>query len=88
MTLLALLHKHGAMSAVEASAHLGLSPSQVRRQCRDLAQRGWITSTPDPEDARYTINALTVEGHAALKQKGQINGGRNIMRPVSGARAD
>ncbi|WP_110960467.1 MarR family winged helix-turn-helix transcriptional regulator [Acidovorax sp. ST3] len=42
--------------------HSGADKAQVARMVAQLVERGWITSTPNPEDGRSRTLALSPEG--------------------------
>lgn len=50
----------------ELAARSNASLSRLSHVVKKLEQRGWMSRTPSPEDARVTTAALTDEGMAAL----------------------
>ncbi|MDX3308951.1 MarR family transcriptional regulator [Streptomyces sp. ME08-AFT2] len=64
--VLALLGSHGDMRMSNLSELLAVDMSVTSRHAAHLAERGWITRSPDPADKRSRILHLTPEGHAML----------------------
>ncbi|KAD4060080.1 MarR family transcriptional regulator [Arthrobacter yangruifuii] len=52
----------------ELAARSNASLSRLSHVVKKLEQRGWMSRTPSPSDARVTTAALTDEGMAALAQ--------------------
>jgi DNA-binding MarR family transcriptional regulator len=50
----------------------GVSKQAVSQQIAQLERRGYIESTPDPQDQRARILALTERGHAAQARVNEI----------------
>lgn len=62
--LVALYDQNRPMRQVELAEVLGLDPSALVRVIPLLEKRGLIATTPDPEDRRSKLIALTEEGAA------------------------
>ena len=62
----------GPMRASQFVGACGLSKQAVSQQISQLERRGYIASTPDPDDQRARILALTERGKAAQRHIRQI----------------
>ena len=62
----------GPMRASQFVGACGVSKQAVSQQISQLEKRGYIAATPDPDDQRARILALTDRGHAAERQIRQI----------------
>ncbi|MCC9204068.1 MarR family winged helix-turn-helix transcriptional regulator [Arthrobacter sp. zg-Y769] len=56
-----------ALPMSELAARSNASLSRLSHVVKKLEQRGWMSRTPSPTDARVTTAALTDEGMAALE---------------------
>jgi DNA-binding MarR family transcriptional regulator len=73
----------GPVRLSEVAATLSLDLSSVSRQVRVLEDAGLVTRTPDPDDRRASLLAVTLEGEA-LVQRMQLM----LSRIVSDALAE
>jgi DNA-binding MarR family transcriptional regulator len=64
--LLAALAEFGAASQADLGERSGLDRSDVVRWIDDLAERGFVQRTRDPEDRRRNVVALTASGRRTL----------------------
>ncbi|MFF0612505.1 MarR family winged helix-turn-helix transcriptional regulator [Nocardia tengchongensis] len=64
--LLATLDEHGPLSQAEAGRRTGIDRSDVVSAVNDLADRGFLTRTPDPADRRRNTLTLTRAGRTHL----------------------
>lgn len=64
--LLATLHRRGAMPGVALAAAEGLKPQSLTRLLARLEAERMIARTPDPDDRRNLVIAITSEGRLAL----------------------
>ncbi|WP_067570638.1 MarR family winged helix-turn-helix transcriptional regulator [Nocardia acidivorans] len=64
--LLATLDEHGPLSQAEVGRRTGIDRSDVVAAVNDLADRGYLTRTPDPSDRRRNTLALTPAGRTHL----------------------
>lgn len=60
------LAQGGGCSAADLCRRLDLDPSYLSRIIGEFAERGWVTRTPAPEDARRSLVELTPAGRAAF----------------------
>ncbi len=65
--LLATLHRAGPMPAVALAAEEGLAPQSLTRLLQQLEDMAMIERSPDPEDGRAKIIAITVRGRQSLR---------------------
>lgn len=61
---LSTVARTGPLGAGELAAVEGLNPTMLSRVVGKLADRGLVTRTPDPDDKRVTLVAVTAEGRA------------------------
>jgi DNA-binding MarR family transcriptional regulator len=61
---LGFIGSHPGATQKDLVRHSGADKAQVARMVAQLAERGWITSHPNPEDGRSRILALSAEGQA------------------------
>lgn len=61
---LGFIGRHPGATQKDLVRHSGADKAQVARMVAQLAERGWITSHPNPEDGRSRILALSPEGQA------------------------
>ena len=66
--LLAALHEFGAASQAELGRRCAMDRSDVVAAVNQLAERGFVERTPDPDDRRRNIVALTPAGDAQLRR--------------------
>lgn len=65
--LLAALYRKGAMPGVALAREEGLKPQSLSRLLAGLEQGGMIARSPDPDDRRNLVIAITVKGRRALR---------------------
>ncbi|MGN6269048.1 MAG: MarR family transcriptional regulator [Sphingomonas sp.] len=65
--LLATLHRQGPMPGVSLAAAEGLKPQSLTRLLARLDTDRLIERTPDPDDRRNLVIAITREGRRALR---------------------
>ncbi|RQP13067.1 MAG: MarR family transcriptional regulator [Microbacteriaceae bacterium] len=65
LTVMFLLTERGPQRPTVLAGILGISAAATSRLVEALATAGLVTRTPDPEDARATLVALTEQGAAA-----------------------
>lgn len=61
---LGFIGRHPGATQKDLVRHSGADKAQVARMVAQLAERGWITSHPNPGDGRSRILALSSEGQA------------------------
>lgn len=61
---LGFIGRHPGATQKDLVRHSGADKAQVARMVAQLAERGWITSSPNPEDGRSRVLALSSEGQA------------------------
>lgn len=66
--VLSLLALHGAISAKYVVFHSGMDKATVSRAVNRLKEYGLISSSPDPENWRFQILALTDKGMATYER--------------------
>ena len=66
LSVLATLHRHGAMTPGDLAAHERVQPPSMTRSVTALAERGLVERTPDPKDGRQIKVALTPAGSDLL----------------------
>ncbi|WP_169950966.1 MarR family winged helix-turn-helix transcriptional regulator [Microbispora sp. H11081] len=66
--LLAALHEFGAASQAELGRRSAMDRSDVVAAINQLVERGFVERTPDPDDRRRNIVALTPAGDAQLRR--------------------
>lgn len=49
------------------------SLSRLSNVVKRFEQRGWVTRSPDPEDGRYTLAALTDSGYALVVEAAPVH---------------
>ncbi len=64
--LLALIERTPGVRASDLAAYIGVGRGTMSRQLARLARLGLITRTPDPDDFRGQLLALTPEGVSLL----------------------
>lgn len=64
---LAVVHQRGSMRISEVAEHLSLDLSTVSRQVTHLRQKGFLDSSPDPDDGRSQRLTVTPEGVEELR---------------------
>lgn len=84
---LGFVGRHPGVTQKDLVLHSGTDKAQVARMVAQLAERGLLTSNPNPEDGRSRILALSPEGQA-LQQK--VRGLRQTVstRLLAGCDAD
>ena len=68
MSALANLEEHGPLRLRDLARHEGVRPPTATRMVDPLEERGLVLRSPDPDDARGTVVAITDEGRAVLRQ--------------------
>lgn len=63
-----LLVQEGEMSVTQAAELLGVSHPAISKIARKMLTEGWLTKTPDPEDERRQLLALTPQSYALLDE--------------------
>jgi DNA-binding MarR family transcriptional regulator len=74
--LLLRLESDGPSRVATLAAALGLDGSTVTRQVAALEDRGWVTRSVDPDDARATVVTATKAGLAAMNELRRYRRGR------------
>lgn len=59
---------NAAMTALDLRSRLLWEKSRLSHQARRMEERGLVVRSPNPDDARSTMIALTSEGHRAIEQ--------------------
>jgi DNA-binding MarR family transcriptional regulator len=62
LRILVLLNSRGPMNLTTIAEHLAVNPSNASRTSDQLVATGMVLRTPDPQDGRSTVLALTGEG--------------------------
>lgn len=86
---LAALDEHGELSQVELGRHLSLDRKDVAVALDSLAQRGLVERTPDPDDRRRNVIALTDEGRELVPKLDRTleSAQQRVLAPLSEAEA-
>ena len=66
MRVLSLLDEHGPVGVTRLAELDRCSQPTMSGAVRTLEQRGWVTKSPHPDDARASVVAATDAGRAAL----------------------
>lgn len=66
LSVLGLLHRHGALAPSEVAAHEGVRQQTLTRLLADLEAAGLVRRQPDPADARRSLLSLTRAGGQRL----------------------
>lgn len=66
--ILAALHEFGVASQAELGRRCSMDRSDVVAAINQLAEQGFVERTPDPEDRRRNIVALTAAGEEQLRR--------------------
>ena len=66
--VLSIIGEGSPMRASALAARLGIGPSALSRQLADLEQLGLVVRTPDPQDGRASLLALSDKGQARLAE--------------------
>lgn len=66
MRVLSLLDEHGPSGISQLATHDRCSQPTMSGAVSGLVDRGWVTKSPDPADARASLVHLTDEGRHAL----------------------
>lgn len=62
------IEKHGPLSLGELAAHERIAPATVTKIVRRLSDDGLVSRTPDPDDGRVTLVAITAAGRQRLER--------------------
>jgi DNA-binding MarR family transcriptional regulator len=66
VAVLGQLSRHGAMTAGEMATRLIAAPQSLTRTFAALLEQAFLERTPDPDDGRQALLALTAAGRQAL----------------------
>ena len=66
IAVLAQLSRRGAMTAGEVASRLRSAPQSLTRVFAALQEQGFLERTPDPDDGRQALLAVTDAGRRAL----------------------
>src|SRR4030081_3588772 len=85
--LLAALREDGPGSQAKLGRRTGIDESDVVAALNELAARGHVKRTPDPEDRRRNIVAITATGAARFRRldKVLVQVQDELLRPLSTA---
>jgi DNA-binding MarR family transcriptional regulator len=67
--LLSLLFRFGDVTPGALAGRMGRSPQALTRILANLEGRGLIARSPDPQDGRQSLLAITLEGREALSRE-------------------
>ncbi len=83
--LLAALREYGPASQARLGRRTGIDESDVVAALNELAAGGYVKRTPDPEDRRRNIVAITAAGTARLRRldKVVVQVQEELLRPLS-----
>jgi len=68
LSALITIEQHGPLRPSEIARREALTPSRITRMLAALDERGLVTRSPDPGDARCVRFVLSVEGAARLAE--------------------
>jgi DNA-binding MarR family transcriptional regulator len=85
--LLAALREYGPASQARLGRRTGIDESDVVAALNELAAGGYVKRTPDPEDRRRNIVAITAAGAARFRRldKVLVQVQDELLRPLSNA---
>ena len=85
--LLAALREYGPASQARLGRRTGIDESDVVAALNELAAGGYVKRTPDPEDRRRNIVAITAAGAARFRRldKVLVQVQDELLRPLSTA---
>ena len=66
-TLLIILHIKGPISLTTVAEMVGSDRTTLYRSIKPLQDRGYLTSKPNPEDARARLHTLSAKGRRVLE---------------------
>jgi DNA-binding MarR family transcriptional regulator len=66
--LLAHIDRHAPVRATDLAEYVGLDLSTVSRHLRVLEDQAHVVRSPDPDDRRASLLALSPDGQAALER--------------------
>ncbi|MBB5167818.1 MarR family winged helix-turn-helix transcriptional regulator [Mycobacterium sp. AZCC_0083] len=81
--VLEVLEGTGSIRQTALAQELGFAPRSVTQAVESLASDGLVERTPDPDDGRAKLVALTDEGAAALAAG--TKAGEHMLRQIFGA---
>ena len=69
---------NGSASVTELSDRLGVTPQAVSKVAADLVARGYLLSSPNPDDGRVRMLRLSARGNEFVAAHGKVRA--NIVR--------
>jgi DNA-binding MarR family transcriptional regulator len=83
--LLAALEEFGPASQVALGRRTGIDRSDVVAALNELAERGLVERSPDPDDRRRNVITLTAAGAEQLEQLDEVLAGvqEKLLAPLS-----
>jgi len=81
--LLEILADRGALRQSALAGELGLAQRSVTQAVEGLARDGLVERTPDPDDGRAKLVAMTTAGAAALATS--TDAGEHLLQQIFGA---
>jgi DNA-binding MarR family transcriptional regulator len=70
---LAVLDQQGTMAAGDIVRFMALPQSTVSHQLKRLEKLGYLTRSPDPNDSRMIVAALTPEGRTVARESNALS---------------
>lgn len=74
--ILSLLDEHGPLGITQLAATDRCSQPTMSAAVNQLAERGWVTKTANPADARGSVITVTATGRDELTRVRRLNGER------------